>query len=346
MNKINKLLDNKYVLNLFKKKILPLYPDFKKIEKIKIIYHKNYIWQTTYHVVLEFKTSFSFRPENSKKNKIKVLSFFCTAHSNEPRKNVYDTLNYLWNQGFSRGYLSIPKPLFYSKYFNASFYRGVNGDSLLEFIKKKDKKEIEKVIKKTAEWLAKLHHVPISEELNFNKKNNKIKTVLPGYHNVLKNFKERYDGKYFSDLKNIYDYLIELEGDFFNLTHKRWLIHGDVHSENVIKMGRKKIAMIDFADICASDFARDLGTFVQQLDYKLSSYDYKKSFIKKMENVFLETYCKKARIKYNIRLKERIKLYYCWTAFRTAIFWLLKHNAKPDRAEPLILEIKKKLKIN
>lgn len=292
MNKIKKLLDDKYILDYFKKKILPLYPDFKKIEKIKIIYHKNYVWQTTYHVVLEFKTFFSYKPDTDKKSKIKILSFFCTAHSDEPRKNVYDTLSYLWGRGFSKGYLSIPKPLFYSKYFNASFYRGVSGYNLLEFIKKNDKKEIEHIVKKTAEWLAKLHRVPISEELIYNKKNNKIKTVLPGYNNVLKKVKEKYEGKYFLNVKKIYDYLIELESDFLNLSHKRWLIHGDAHPENVIKMGRKKIAMIDFADICVSDFTRDLGTFIQQLEYKLGNYEYKKSFIKKMEIVFLETYCK------------------------------------------------------
>lgn len=64
-----------------------------------------------------------------------------------------------------------------------------------------------------------------------------------------------------------------------------------------------------------------------------------------MIDVFIETYCKSAKIKYNIRLKERIKLYYCWTSFRTAIFWLLRYNPKPDRAESLILDIKKKLKL-
>lgn len=344
MNKINKLFDEKYVLNFFKRKVLPLYPDFKKIEKIKIIYHKNYVWETTYHVVLEFKTSFSYHPDNSRKTKIKVFSFFCTAHSSEPRKNVYDTLNYLWGQGFSKGFLTIPKPLFYSKYFNASFYRGVSGDSLLTFIKNNDKRETEKIVKKTAEWLVKLHKTPISEVVNFNKKNNRIKTVIPGYHKILKEVQEKYGNEYFKDLKKIYGSLIELENDFFNLTTKRWLIHGDVHPDNIIKIGTKKMAMIDFADICASDFARDLGTFIQQLDYKLNRYGYSKNYISKIKKIFLETYCKKAKVKYNASLKERIKLYYCWTAIRTAVFWLLKYDARPDRAEELINQVKKIIK--
>lgn len=344
MNKINKLFDEKYVLSYFQKKILPFYPDFKKIEKIRIIHHKNNVWETTYHVVLEFKLSFSYQPDRGRKIKLKTLSFFATAHSSEPRKNVYDTLNYLWSQGFARGFLTVPKPLFYSKHFNASFYRGVAGRNLLFFIKNNDKREIEKIVKKTAEWLLKLHKMPISEVVNFNRKNSRIKDVIPGYKKIVKEVQDKYGDHYAQDLKKIYDNLIELEEDFFSLTAKRWLIHGDVHPDNIIKIGRQKMALIDFADICASDFARDLGTFVQQLDYKLNRYGYKKTYIRKVKNLFLENYCQKAKIKYNDRLKERIKLYYCWTAIRTATFWLLKYNAKPNRAEELINQVKKIMK--
>jgi 4-alpha-glucanotransferase len=344
-NKINRLLSENYVKELFTRKILPLYPDFKKIEKIKIIYHKDYVWKTTYHVVLEFKTFFVPRNSSNAKKNLKSLSIFCTAHSNEPRKNVYDTLSYLWGEGFSRGFLTVPKPLFYSKHFNASFYRGVRGGSLLSYIQNNNKKEIERVVKKTAEWLAKLHKTPISDIIKFNKKNTRIKTVIPGYRHVLNEVKDKYEGKYYKDIKTIYDYLIELEDDFFELSSKRWLIHGDVHPDNIIKIGSKKIAMIDFTDICPSDFARDLGSFIQQLEYKLNKYKYNKNFIKKLINIFINTYCQSSKVKYNIRLKERIRLYYYWTAFRTAIFWITRYNPKPDRAEPLILEIKKKFKL-
>ncbi len=339
-NKANKLLRESYILSLFNKKVLPLYPEFKKIEKIKIIPHKNYVWEKTYHLVLEFKTFFL-----GKNKKSFDISFFCTAHSNDARKNVHDTLKYLWANNFSKGFLSIPKPLFYSRYFNASFYRGVKGDNLLDFIKSNNKREIEKLVKKTAEWLSKLHKTPISEEINFNKKNNRIKTVVPGYNKILTELRDRYGDLYYKDFKKIYDYLIELEDDFFEISSKRWLVHGDAHPENIIKMGRKKMAMIDFADICSSDFARDLGTFLQQLEYKMRKGSYTKKYINSLKDIFIETYCQKANIKYNIRLKERIKLYYHWTAIRTATFWLLRYNPKPERALFLINEIKKSFKI-
>jgi len=342
-NKINKLNNKDYILSYFNKKLLPIYPEFKKIEKIKIIYHKKNIWTNSYHVVLEFKVYFSFKEKN-KKNKIKRLSIFCTAHSDEPRKNITDALKYLWKQGFSDNFFMIPKPLFYSKYFNASFYEGIRGESLLTYIKNKDKVEIEKNVKKTAIWLVKLHKVPIKKILNFNKKNNSIKTVIPGYRNVLKEVKKKYNGKYVVDLKNIYDDLIEKENNFFSNNKKRWLIHGDVHPDNIIRINDKKIAMIDFADMCQSDFTRDLGTFLQQLNYRLKNNGYDNIFIKKIKKSFLDTYFKEAQIKYNSNLKDRIDLYYNWTAIRTVVFWLLQHNANPDRAEELLFQIKKIIK--
>jgi thiamine kinase-like enzyme len=344
MNKITKLLDKDYVIDFLREKILPLYPDFKEIKKVKIIYHKNHVWQTTYHVVLEFKTLFSYFPEDQRKTKKKTLSFFCTAHSNEPRENVYNTLRYLWGHNFSKGFLSIPKPLFYSEYFRASFYRGVKGDNLLFFIKNKDDFNTERLVRRAAEWLVKLHKTPISDFSSFDKNNNKIKTVVPGYEHVLRSVKERYGDDYCAEIKRVFDRLISKEKTFLDLNPKRYLVHGDVHPENIIKIGREKMAMIDFADICKADFARDLGSFLQQLDYRVIRYNYSEDYVDKLKNIFLETYCRKARISLDSNLKERIDLYYNWAAFRTVIFWLLKHEPSIERAEPLLLEIKNKIK--
>ena len=114
MNKIHKLFDEKFVKNLFNKKVLPLYPEFEKIKSIKIKSHKKGIWEKKYyHVVLEFKTTFV-----TKEGKLKKLPIFCSAHHEEPRKNVHTVLKYLWDNSFSKGHLTVPHPLFYSTYFS------------------------------------------------------------------------------------------------------------------------------------------------------------------------------------------------------------------------------------
>ncbi|MDD5032125.1 MAG: aminoglycoside phosphotransferase family protein [Patescibacteria group bacterium] len=339
MNIIHHLFEEKYVIDLLKKEVLPRYPDFIDIKKIKILAHKNQVWETTYHVVLEFKTSFL-----TKTGRIKILPIFCSAHSSEPRKNVYHALKYLWDNGFGKGFLTIPHPLFYSEYFNGTFYRGVSGNNLYHYIRNKEYKEIETIIPKAAAWFAKLHKLPTAEADNFNKENSRIKTVFPGRDEILKNIKKFYPS-YYETYEKVYDIFAAEEENFLASTAERWLIHGDAHPENVIKAGRKKIAVIDFTDICLSDFARDLGCFLQQLEYMIMRKINDEEYAGKVKDLFLENYSKNAKIKLDDNLRKRINNYYNWTAMRTATFFLLKYKPEPDRSEPLIEKVKNNLDI-
>jgi thiamine kinase-like enzyme len=338
-NIILNLLDEKFVLKFFKKRVLRLYPSFSDIKKIKIIPHKQLIWEHSYHVVLEFKTTFT-----DVKEKTKSISIFATAHSSEPRKNVYSALKFLWNHNFSKGYLTIPHPLFYSNFYKATFYRGVNGNNLYYYIRNKNFVEIEKIIPKVAAWFAKLHKIPTLKAKNFNKKNSRIKTVFPGVEHILKKINEKYP-EHYEISKKIYDIIIKSEEKFLSSTSRRWLVHGDAHPENVIKMGAKKIAIIDFTDLCLSDFARDLGAFAQQLDYMCLKKIGDSAYSKKIKDLFLKNYLANAKIKLNEDLKKRIDIYYNWTAMRTATFLLLRHEPHPEHAKILLKQISRNLGI-
>ncbi len=340
MNKILNLFEEDFVLNYFNKKVLTLYPDFKKIERIKIIPHKEHVWEHTYHVVIEFKTTFV--DKLGKKNK---LSIFCTAHSDEPRKNVYTSLKYLWDKGFSSGYLSIPHPLFYSNDFRATFYRGVNGQNLYHYIKQNDRATIEQIIPKAAAWFAKLHSVETKDSKNFNKINSRIKTVMPGIKHIFSRIKNDHP-EYLSFYQSVYKDFTKKELSFFNNTKERWLVHGDAHPENIIKMGKKKIAIIDFTDLCLADFARDLGTFSQQLEYMMSRKINDPVYTKKIIALFVDSYFSKSKkTKLNNSILERMNTYYNWTSVRTATHFLLKENPEPQRAKILIEKIKKSLSV-
>ncbi len=341
MNKIHKLFDEKFVKELFEKKVLPLYPEFKKIKKIKIVTHKKGIWEKKYyHVVIEYKTSFL-----TKDGKIKKLPIFCAAHHEEPRKNVHTVLKYLWESGFSRGHLTIPHPLFYSTYFRGTFYRGLKGHNFYHYIREADREKIDEIIPKIAAWFAKLHSMPIGNAHNFNKKNSRIKTVVPGLKNILARVAYHYP-KHLYIYEKAYKFFIDNENKFLNNSKSKiCLVHGDAHPENIIKMGKKKIGVIDFADMCLSDPARDIGSFLQQLDYMGMRKIDDRRYINKIKKVFLESYLKSAKIKLTDDFQKRIDLYYNWTSLRTATFHLLRDPAEPKRALPLIKEVKKKLKI-
>ncbi len=341
MNKIYQLFDEKFVINLFKEKVLPLYSEFEKIKGIKIISHKKGIWEKKYyHVVIEFRTSFI-----TKEGKIKKLPIFCSAHHNEPRKNVYTVLKYLWDNGFSKGHLTVPHPLFYSNYFRGTFYRGVKGNNFYHYIREGDKKNIEEILPKIAAWFAKLHNLPTDTAKNFNKQNSRIKTVVPGTKNILSRIAYHYP-EYLYIYEKAYKFFIDNENAYLgNAENKHRLVHGDAHPENIIKMGKKKIGVIDFADLCLADPARDIGSFLQQLDFMGMRKMDNRRYINKIKKLFLNSYLKNAKINLSKDFEERIELYYNWTTLRTATHFLLRDPAEPERALPLIKEVKRKLKI-
>jgi aminoglycoside phosphotransferase (APT) family kinase protein len=331
MNIVLNLFDEILVKELFKHEVLPLYPDFSDIEKIIIKPWKKLIWTTTYHVVLEFETTFL---KNDGSNI--TVPIYCTAHSSEPRKNVYEGLKYLWAGNFSSGDLNVPRPLFYSEVYNGTFYEGIVGENLYHYIKARQYDEVEKLIPKAAAWFYKLHSLPISSAQNFNQENSRIETVFPGLPHIL----DKIAGSspaYLETYRQIYGILIDNEKDYLDKTYDRWLVHGDAHPENIIKMDEDKIAGIDFADLCLADFARDLGTFLQQLDYMCGRKIGDEAFTTKMKDLFLTSYLNLAEhVVLDEQLKARINNYYNWTAMRTATYFLLKSDPSPERAEPLI----------
>jgi len=338
-NKILRLLDAEFVRQFFDENILPKYPKFRAISRIEIEAIKKLVWHTTYHVVIRFDTTFT-----TKNGIEKTLPVFCSAHSSEPRKNVYDALAYLWSHGFGSGNLTIPRPLFYSDHFNGTFYRGVNGHNLYHYIIEKKYDEIETILPRAASWLAKLHRLPTAGVKNFNQENSRISSVFPGVAFILNDIKLKYPAL-FETYQKIYEELIGREKRFFDASQERWLIHGDAHPENIIKVSEKKLAVIDFTDISLADFARDIGSFLQQLEYMSNKKICDQAYADKIKKIFLDKYVKSAKIKLTDDILDRIHTYYNWTTIRTASFFLTKHNPQPDRAEPLIASVRSNLKI-
>ncbi len=340
MNKILQLFDEAYVLGLFRKEVLPHYPAFVDIKRVEIKPYKKLVWATTYHVVISF-TAYFAKPDGTE-DKIPIV---CSAHSSEERENVYLALKYLWAAGFPNESNDLPDPLFYSPYFRGTFYRGLKGESLLHFIKNKDFETVEKIIVASAKLFARLHSLPVDERANFNPINSRIRTVIPGSENILKEVAARFPGKYDDDLNRIYSYFIEKEEAYFSKGGKLSLIHGDAHPENILQTSVNRVGLIDFTDLCLADHARDLGSFLQQLEYK---------FIRKvgdvtsalvMEKLFLDTYLAAKGEEMTSDLRARIDLYYNWTSIRTATYWLLKFDNDERAAFELIKQVKANLKL-
>lgn len=340
MNKILHLLDEEFALDYLKRKALPLYPQFSDIVRVKIRPYKKMIWETTYHVVIGFDVHFK-----DSEGEIWRLPLVCSAHSNEPRENVYKALHYLWFKKFNDPEIALPRPLFFSAGFNGSFYEAIAGENLLYYIKQNNIPEVEKIIKSSARLFARLHATPVEPEANFNPLNAHIKTVIPGVDNIFKEMEERYPGRYSDDLRRFYDYFISQEEIYFATKPDLKLIHGDAHPENIIKTGEDSIGIIDFTDFCLGDFARDLGTFTQQLEYKITTKLGDYDLAERMKKLFLETYLTAAGLDKDQNLENRMKLYYNWTAIRTATYLFLKFDPHQEQGDALFQKVKQNLSL-
>jgi len=340
MNKILHLLDKDFALHYLRDNVLPLYPIFKEITHVNIKPYKKMVWETTYHVVIGFDVYFL----DASDQEIKV-PIVCSAHSDEPRENVFSALKYLWSKNLNGQGVDLPRPLFYSEEFNGTFYRAIKGENLLYYIKNKDLVAVEKIVFETAELFAKLHAIPAGVEANFNPINSRIRTVIPGVNMILQEMKTRYGDKYYPTLKKIYSYFVIEEEKFFASGEPLKLIHGDAHPENIIKTSEDRIGVIDFTDLCLSDFARDLGAFLQQLEYKIVSKIGDVEFAEKMKELFLHSYLTAAGLELTSDLQERINLYYDWTAIRTATYWFLKFGHNEERAGKLLEVVKNKMNL-
>jgi len=340
MNKILQLFDEAYVVELFRKEVLPHYPSFVDIKRVVIKPYKEMVWETTYHVVISFTAYFS-KPDGTE-DKIPIV---CSAHSSEERENVYLALKYLWAAGFPNETIDIPDPLFYSPYFRGTFYRGLKGDNLLYYIKNKDFATVKKIIIASARLFARLHALPYDTRANFNPINSRIRTVIPGSENIIKEVASRFPEKYAADLRRIYAYFIEKEEAYFNRGGNLTLIHGDAHPENIIQTSLNRVGLIDFTDLCLGDLARDLGSFLQQLEYKILRKASDAVSAAAMKKLFLDSYLAASGLKLTDDLQARIDLYYNWTAIRTATYWLLKFDNDENAAIELIKKVKANLKL-
>ncbi|MDD2680510.1 MAG: phosphotransferase [Patescibacteria group bacterium] len=339
MNKILALFDEKVVRELLEREVLPLYPDFTRILSLKIKPYKEFIWTSTYHVVIAYRVT--FLDIAGEKNKLEIV---CSAHSNEPREVVFKVLKYLEKSDLSDDNIALPRPLFFSSEYNGTFYRAVEGKHLLRFIKEGKKMKIKKMITQSAYLFTRLHNLGLPEDLSiFSDANRSLQTVVPGRDLIVHEIRDRFGNIYVDSISELYDYFIAEEKKFFNSTDRRWLIHGDAHPENIIAAGKNRIGLIDFTDFCPADFARDIGTFMQQLEYKIMRHFNDQSLASAMKQLFLKSYLEYSGLTLDASLQARIDLYYNWTAIRTATFWLLKHDCEPNKAANNIDKVKNNL---
>lgn len=337
-NKILDLFDERTILEIFNETILPLYPDFSAIDSVVINPKKNNVWSETYHVVIEYITRF-VGPDGRRAEK----SIFATAHDSEPRNVVFNNLKLLADNGFIDDEPISPRPLFHSPLYNATFYEGISGHTLYHYLRSDNRQEVISHLPAVASWFARLHSLDITAP-GFTMNVQTVDLVVPGLEKVLQKINER-SPHLLPIFESIYSEMISKEKKSIADKSNLRIIHGDAHAENVIITKNGQVAVIDFTDMTLSDFARDIGSFLQQLEFKIMNISTDASFAEQAKNLFLSNYIENAKIELTDDLAARIATYHAFTAMRTATYFLVKHDPAPHRSLPLILQAAAKLNL-
>jgi thiamine kinase-like enzyme len=309
---IPKLINNKeYLFNFLNSRIRDIDPDGVKLLRLNSQAVKAHFDDKFFHYVIF--NNLTFKNKQGLRKRCIVL---CISFSGHGRLKMYQALELVYQNGFSKGSVIVPQPLWYSRELMAAFYKGIPGDNLLEHIKNGYLNL--NTIKKIASGLSRLHNIKKPRSLKLKKHNFSpifldSSNVINRPHNldtqlawdVLEQFKK---------LKKAKKKLIKKESYVFS--------HGDFHPENIIvnKFDNNQLTIIDFSEVCLAPVYYDIASFLQQLGFMAESYLSPQEH-QEIEYIFLTTYFNRKTIDKDIQ--ERINLYKSWTALKSTVYFMI-----------------------
>lgn len=291
---IFKILERKYIQNLFERKKNIYFPLLKEKKILNIRIKKKTPDWVKESCLVSYKIFFSGSL---------TKTVWATAKIGESKKRNFKVLNYLYNKGFNKGFFQVPRPLDYIREQNALFYEEAKGVSL-ELILEREKLPLE-LFEKLAGLLFQIHSSGF--------KKNKVRTLgLEDYKKCLKELKKMVPSyqSIFPSLKKI-NFLKELnKGNHF--------IHGDLYPSNIV-IGRKQIFLIDFDKTGRGNFLLDLLSFYFWFDLqRMKPLKLSPKEIEKCRNTFLKHYCELSNLDFP-EIKSRLK------KFKVKIFFNCLH---------------------
>lgn len=281
-NKIEKILDKKYILRTFKRKGALYFPSLKDKNILEVeIARSSPPWM---------KESCSARYKITFSNKShKILR--ATAYFDGSKRRVFKLMKGIYSKVFNKGKFLIPRPLDYLKESEAFLYEEVEGESLASILGKG--KPPNSVFEDMAKFLSKLHSLK-------GPKNKALILSLEDYKRAFKRIKKIIPSleKYFIPLKKI--------AFLRNLKKGNYFLHADLYPGNVV-LGKNKIFFIDFDKAGRGSFLVDLVPVCFSLEFPKSiwSLNLKPNESKELQNVFLKTYCKNRDLSF-LKVKNQL----------------------------------------
>jgi hypothetical protein len=308
---INLIDDQEYLTDLFSKRITDIDPDGRKVLYLKSHFIKSHADSKFFHFVIQHDLAVE-----TKDNVRKRYKLYCVSFSAHKRRRMFQTLELAYSNGFDKGDVIVPKPLWYVDDLMAAFYIGVPGENLLEHIK--NGYSSLSVIKKIAAGLSDFHELKPASSMKlvrhaFSPKYLDPTNVINRSHNKGTNLANEVLYQY-KKLKVAQKKLIK--------KNEYLLSHGDFHPENVIvnKFNNRQVALIDFSEVGLAPIYFDIASFLQQLQFMTLNYLTGEQY-DQMEYVFCSTYFNKKKLP--IEIKNKLNLYKSWTALKSTVYFMI-----------------------
>ncbi|MFA5070277.1 MAG: phosphotransferase [Patescibacteria group bacterium] len=191
-----------------------------------------------------------------------------------------------------------PRPLFFFRNVPYVFYEETPGTRLREWNFKS--RNFSNIVQKIAATLARLHRLPWPAV-------NKRRYDEPNFFQDLRTKIKKYDAPDYPMIKKWRDQYLKLaKADLKGA--KLVLSHNDFQASNIIITPANEVAVIDYTLSCLFYPAFDVANFLIHLRIMLDRLLVEKR-IKTLQNIFLETYYKKAGLKIAKEVKKNLSLF-------------------------------------
>lgn len=323
-NPVNKGLDYDFVEALMKSIAQKHFPDFASIEKVHHVRHKRRVGKHNSTFIYSYYISGS-KKDGSAIEKHLIYS----SHSDASRLAAFNNMNLLNASGFNddRTYMAVV-PLEYVPDVHALIYEATDGKTLYQHMSQHTARELDPLLHLVAAWIRKFHtfklkpdvlsQIPLASSSianwNADELQAEVEKASTSQGEKLRYFNETY----FSLEKKLHDHL------------EPRLIYGDLHPENVITetLAPKSLTLIDFTDVSRGDPMRDIGTFIQQLQFMGAQF-YAQADTEHLKQFFIEQYFGKPLAEIDQELLDRINLYQAWSSLRGFVYFFYQ----PDYRE-------------
>lgn len=281
---IQPLLDQGVMLDFFQKKGGSYFKSpIKDIEELKVF--KKYErdgW--IFSVVARYK----LRLENGEERLV-----FGVGQSGGERKETFQILKYVWENGFSEGDFQVSRPLGYYSEIEGMIYESAHGDILLDLMRRKDKNTTG-AFEKVGQALGKLHLIGSGVGPSWSVKKEK-REFVDYSKEVLESFNDQEVVKRINrQVEVVFERVKGLRSNDFRL------IHGDFHPKNVV-IDWPVIRLIDFTAAQIFHPASDLGDFLAQSRFGYFKVDLEKRLgldqLEEMQKAFGRGYASQVSIK-------------------------------------------------